>query len=268
MAPRSLLTTELAQQIVDYAAEGKSDSWISVTLDLSLDRVGVWLRRGREQSSGPCHDLARRVDMARNPERVLTGGELPDGVTLRKRGGKKEGRLPHPAKMPRPRGGLLAVKEITPELHDSIVAALNRGSYLNIAASASGVPPKVALRWLAKGTEETEGPYAEFAAAVMTSNAAAQNKLVGRAWDLTECGDPRVAKDATQWLLSTRYGEQWADRMNRDARQTISYIMSVFQDEISPEQYSAVLQRLSGSGGGAIEEAITGSIAGCLTVGE
>ena len=269
MAPRSLLTPELSKRICDYAAEGRGLGWIAAQCKIAENTLRTWLTRGRKNPDGKHGEFAARYDRAQDNPRayqaeVLTGGPVPEGMAPTKRGGHK-GPLANVAKLPR---SAARVTELTPEVHASIVAALKRGNYLDVAAAQCGVTGRIVLGWMKRGAEQEDGPFVEFAREVMQANAGAENDLLDRMWSLTSCGDAKAAVSATQFLLERRFGGHWAERMNRDARQTIAQILATVEEHVSPDQYAAILGSLGRIGGGAIAEAVTGAVAGHLPVAE
>jgi hypothetical protein len=121
-----------------------------------------------------------------------------------------------PRRLGRPRG----TGKLTDELLDTIVAHVERGNYLKIAALASGVAEGTLHRWLAEGTtaqtradqgetlDQTDELYRHFREAVTLAQARAEATVVA-AWQNAAFGpdgDWRAGRD----LLARSAPERWA----------------------------------------------------------
>jgi transposase-like protein len=51
---------------------------------------------------------------------------------------------------------------LTPEIHQRIVAYVRAGAYTWVAARAAGVHPATFYRWMKRGEETPAGPYRAF----------------------------------------------------------------------------------------------------------
>ena len=274
-------TPELAKRIADYIREGHAPDWIGVTLRcVTGQTIRNWIQRGEADPAGPYGELARMVEKARDPrgyaERHSAGGALPPGYAIRKRGGHKRDGYVNPMKQPEVVDPVAAAAapvfagEYTDEIGAAIVAGVNGGLHVDIAANVCGVSRAQVFSWYAHGKREPEGRFGKFAADLLRANATGQKTFVDRLVQLAldPAGDPKTIFVALKMLLQTRYAEQWAESMSKDANQVIAAIMGVVQQHVSPDQYGSILQGLRGVAGAGISAGAAEHVAGYLPVAQ
>lgn len=96
---------------------------------------------------------------------------------------------------------------LTPETQAKIVEALRAGNYRYPSAQFAGVSTRSFQDWMARGEVEARGIYADFRAAVIEAEKAAEIRAVAIVMKAATT-DPRNA----QWWLSHKFPERWADK--------------------------------------------------------
>lgn len=98
-----------------------------------------------------------------------------------------------------------APTKLNPQIHDKIVAFVRAGSYVETAASASGISKNTFYDWLRRGAAQDKGIYRDFSDAV--EKALAESEIV----DVDRIG--KAAKDgqwqAAAWRLERRFPDRW-----------------------------------------------------------
>ena len=73
-------------------------------------------------------------------------------------------------------------KEMKPiklsEVQDKIVAAIQKGAFISMAAESAGVPRLLLYSWLKRGHEESSGPYRDFYYLVIQAMREAELKTI------------------------------------------------------------------------------------------
>lgn len=96
--------------------------------------------------------------------------------------------------------------DLTPELHDAIVTAIEAGNFGETAAEANGVAKRTFYEWLARGRGtdprgDADGRYAQFAHAVEQARARAETSAV----EVLRAGMAKDPKLAVEWLRRARH---------------------------------------------------------------
>lgn len=112
-------------------------------------------------------------------------------------GGAQTAVMERPAKRKRKTGRR---GKLNPRRMKAICRILRRGGTLPMAAEACGVDPSTAMRWVARGCDETEGPYRRFRNAVKRSEAIGDAKAISR---ITLAGEKGIWT-ADAWRLERR----------------------------------------------------------------
>lgn len=111
----------------------------------------------------------------------------------------------------------------------TIVDALVRGNFQNVAAELAGVDNGTICRWMEKGQREDAefARYRQFREAILVANAEAQDAQITRI--------NRAARDGTwqaaAWLLERRFPDQWGrkDKVQHEGADAFA----AFLDEVA-----------------------------------
>lgn len=270
MPPRSQLTEDLTRRIIGYLREGRSASWIAVTIDVDRRTLSRWIERGRKQTSGPHHELAMVYDDLRAREAPRSRAEVVDAdgnvseVTLKPAettgGHKRRAHTYADASLPEGvRGELRPTEELTARLSKLVSA----GNFLETAAAVCGVPRKTAFEWLQRG-RMGEPHYAEFFQAIDRASAECEARDTLTLQRLTQSNEERVALEAIKHRGKHLSPQRWGDVLPADARKVFETVLMVVEECAPPEVYASILDRLSRLGGRASEVAGSGPVAGHL----
>jgi len=96
---------------------------------------------------------------------------------------------------------------LNPKLTDAIAKSIANGNYFKTACEANGVPERTAYDWLEKAEKDhPEGPYGQFAAAVIHASIEWEEKCVGYV----------MKAAATDWraaleILQRREPDRWGN---------------------------------------------------------
>lgn len=101
----------------------------------------------------------------------------------------------------------MTARELTPELHEAIVAQIERGVDLATAAASEGIDPAEAHHWYLAGADP-ESVYALFRADVRQAAARAEGEAVASLLNAAKGGDSASAIR----FLERRFPERWAQR--------------------------------------------------------
>lgn len=98
--------------------------------------------------------------------------------------------------------------KLTPEIRDKVLQAIQLGCPRKQAAAFGGIDEATLRRWLARGRDPDEEPYAPFREAVLEAEAKATVALVGSITQAARGGDVR----ASIWLLERKLPELFSPR--------------------------------------------------------
>jgi hypothetical protein len=153
----------------------------------------------------------------------------------------------------------------TPELHKSIIELLEAGNYIQTASALSGITATSVYTWIRKGKADPDGPYGQFALDVARATAGNENQLVGRVGDIAEQSDDyKAAFQAATYLLKIRHSKHWNEQAPKNVQEVFALVMSIVEECCSPEQYAAILDRISQIGGGLQVPVLSDGVAGEL----
>ncbi len=97
--------------------------------------------------------------------------------------------------------------KLTPEVQARIVQAISGGNFRQVAAEWAGVSAKTLREWMARGAKAKTGPFAEFRAAVLEAERAAEIRMVALVMKAA-ADDPKHA----EWWLERKCPSRWARR--------------------------------------------------------
>jgi hypothetical protein len=98
--------------------------------------------------------------------------------------------------------------KLTPEIQERVVQALTLGNHRQDAAAYVGLHPRTLRRWLLRGLDETEGPYADFLRAVVEAEARAKITAMGCITKAARDGDWKAAA----WWLQKKFPHQFSEQ--------------------------------------------------------
>ncbi len=101
--------------------------------------------------------------------------------------------------------------KLTPELQAKIVQAISGGNYRAVAAEWVGVSAKTLREWMARGGKAKAGPFAEFRAAVLEAERAAEIRAVALVMKAA-AEDPRHA----EWWLERKCHGRWGRKDRKE----------------------------------------------------
>jgi transposase-like protein len=109
--------------------------------------------------------------------------------------------------------------KLTPEVTAKVVAAIEGGQFLAVAARLAGIGPTTLHRWMERGEKKGKGnPFRAFYIAVQRAEARNEQRLV-KLWRRQAKDDWRAAME----MLARRHPERWSppkDRVELDASVT------------------------------------------------
>lgn len=98
--------------------------------------------------------------------------------------------------------------ELTPQVREKLVQALAIGNYRGDAARFAGIDPTTLSRWMRRGREEPQGPFAELRDAVLDAEAKAKVMALGCVTKAIRDGDWKAAA----WYLERKHPHQYAEK--------------------------------------------------------
>ncbi len=98
--------------------------------------------------------------------------------------------------------------KLTPKRYDVIVSAIAKGHYNTTAAKLASVNPNTVAAWIARGKEDGDGIFFEFARDIAEAHLIAESFLIGTVIDAVDKGEWRAAT----WILERKYSERWAKK--------------------------------------------------------
>ena len=98
--------------------------------------------------------------------------------------------------------------KLTPEIRQRIVQAISIGTHRQDAAEYAGIDAATLRRWMTRGLEETDGPYAEFRTAIVEAEARAKITAMGCITKAARAGDWKAAS----WWLQKKYPHQFSEQ--------------------------------------------------------
>lgn len=119
---------------------------------------------------------------------------------------------------------------LTDEVHERIVAAVRNGCTYETAARCAGIAVSTFRGWMAKGSRDVDGPYAQFADAVQIAEAEAHEKM-STALMAHAQGDYRAAVEFLKRRDPGGWGERKMVHVSDDPLPSVTLELSNLSDE-------------------------------------
>lgn len=123
--------------------------------------------------------------------------------------------------------------KLNEQTHETIVAAVRAGNYVETAAKAAGIDPATFYRWMERGEADIENdvasPFREFCEAV--EKAKAESEKIDLDHIAKAAGEG--SWQAAAWRLERRFPDKWGknDRMKIEHAGSIGRDVEVLTDE-------------------------------------
>tara|TARA_R100001530_G_scaffold113355_1_gene80369 strand:+ start:448 stop:939 length:492 start_codon:yes stop_codon:yes gene_type:complete len=96
-------------------------------------------------------------------------------------------------------------KIVDDNIRDKLIAAIQRGAYIETAAAFAGINKDTFYRWLKKGSIEKEGPFRDFSDAVEKAMAESEVRDI----DLIDRAAASGTWQASAWRLERKFPKRW-----------------------------------------------------------
>ena len=96
-------------------------------------------------------------------------------------------------------------KIVDDNIRDKLIAAIQRGAYIETAAAFAGINKDTFYRWLKKGSLEKEGPFRDFSDAVEKAMAESEVRDI----DLIDRAAAKGTWQASAWRLERKFPKRW-----------------------------------------------------------
>lgn len=137
---------------------------------------------------------------------------------------------------------------LTPEVQRAICAALEKGNYLETAASAGGVHRNTLRSWIQRG-EVGEEPYAAFLCAVKTAEDKGERLLLRTIRKGVDGWQARA------WIMERRWPARWGGRVRITVNEELSNVLRRIESKLDPETFAKVIDATREDAPGASAEA-------------
>ena len=139
--------------------------------------------------------------------------------------------------------------KLTPDVQEKIVQALRLGNHRKHAAAFAGIDETTLRRWMTRGSNPTDEPYASFRAEVEETEAKAKVAAMGCVYKAVIGGDWKAAA----WYLERKAPEHYAPRSSLfDPYRTLELLeeAGLIKDDEDRERALTALA----AGGGGVEQ--------------
>lgn len=135
--------------------------------------------------------------------------------------------------------------KLTPELIQSMAAAISEGNYVETVIRAHGIGRSSYYEWRRRGATATSGLHRQLYEATEAAQAKAEQHYVGVIKDAANSG----TWTAAAWYLERRYPDRWGRRDRMDVTSGGQSIAPLNLRDLSDEEL-ATIEKIVGRAGG------------------
>ncbi len=129
---------------------------------------------------------------------------------------------------------MAAKTSLTPQVQKTIVEAIGRAMYREVACQLAGITRQTLWNWEQRG-EAGEEPYASFLAELRKSEAEAEDFLVAQ---IREGASNWQSK---AWIAERRWPKRWAQRVRQNVTEELDAFTDRLQKRLDDATYRKVL---------------------------
>lgn len=140
----------------------------------------------------------------------------------------------------------------TPEVGETIIAAITAGNYKATACAAAGIHRDTLNEWERRGSHGEE-PYASFANALMIAEAKAEMALLAE----IKSAQPAVVQShgadvwqSRAWIMERRWPKRWGGRVRLSVTEELGSLLDRLQKNLDAETFAKVVHATREDGGG------------------
>lgn len=203
---------EWARAIVEHGSPRDAELALCAVVPYKVRRDAKPLIETVRAEMATAEAKAKAREAAKERQRARAGHDIRNGMARRVAAGEvpPSAAVPPPPDLPAaPLRPMALTRDLTPDVQQRVVLAIQRGLYLTHAAALAGVPPAVLRDWLARG-DAGEPAYEGFALAVVQAEASTVEALTSEIRNAKGKGDGPWASRA--WLLERRWPSLYGRR--------------------------------------------------------